>query len=138
MDESLSLWERKQNQSNLIYSTTIESEISLDSQSNREELNRKNLSFEREMEKIKLLEKSLNSTQQLTDNMVKILDSFEDRLKELETSIYPIHKVTTKLRTVHQNIVNTLSSIDSVNSQIELHDKLGKKSKIMKKTNKSI
>ncbi|XP_077980769.1 exocyst complex component 7-like isoform X2 [Glandiceps talaboti] len=66
------------------------------------------------------LKDSLNKSDQLTNNMVSILSSFENRLHKLEATIVPVHKETITLQQLQENIEKTLASFDHVISYYEV------------------
>ncbi|KAG1684837.1 Exocyst complex component 7 [Nymphon striatum] len=66
------------------------------------------------MGSLKLLEETLSRSTQLTDGMVGILTSFEDRLMKLEQTILPVYQETGNLQRRQENIEKTLSSLDHV------------------------
>jgi hypothetical protein len=52
---------------------------------------------------LKFIEDSLKKNQQLTQQMVNLMKSFETRLTSLETEILPIHKDSIRLKTAHES-----------------------------------
>ncbi|XP_070580282.1 exocyst complex component 7-like isoform X2 [Ptychodera flava] len=69
---------------------------------------------------LSLLKESLNKSDQLTNNMVSILSSFENRLHKLEATIVPVHKETISLQQLQENIEKTLGAFDHVISYYEV------------------
>ncbi|XP_019616758.1 PREDICTED: exocyst complex component 7-like isoform X2 [Branchiostoma belcheri] len=67
-----------------------------------------------ETQKLAFLKDSLNKSNQLTENMVSILESFSSRLHKLEDTIVPVHRDTKNLQKLQDNIDKTLSSLDHV------------------------
>ncbi|PIK33786.1 hypothetical protein BSL78_29403, partial [Apostichopus japonicus] len=67
-----------------------------------------------EEEELSDFRENLDKSDQLTQNMVGILTSFENRLKQLEETILPVHKETVNLQKLQQNIESALTSFDNV------------------------
>ncbi|XP_068119701.1 exocyst complex component 7 isoform X5 [Hyperolius riggenbachi] len=67
-----------------------------------------------EEEMLTFIKESLDKSDQLTNNMVSILSSFESRLMKLENSIIPVHKQTETLQRLQENVERTLSCLDHV------------------------
>ncbi|XP_068269706.1 exocyst complex component 7 isoform X3 [Nyctibius grandis] len=63
---------------------------------------------------LSFIKESLEKSDQLTNNMVSILSSFESRLMKLENSIIPVHKQTENLQRLQENVEKTLSCLDHV------------------------
>lgn len=70
--------------------------------------------LEDEKSSIQWLTESLQKSDQLTNNMLNILSSFEDRLCKLEDTILPVHKETTDLQRRQDNVDKTLTLLDEV------------------------
>ncbi|XP_063315075.1 exocyst complex component 7 isoform X2 [Pelobates fuscus] len=70
--------------------------------------------LKQEEETLNFIRESLDKSDQLTNNMVSILSSFESRLMKLENSIIPVHKQTETLQRLQENVERTLSCLDHV------------------------
>ncbi|CAH2302114.1 exocyst complex component 7 isoform X1 [Pelobates cultripes] len=70
--------------------------------------------LKQEEETLSFIRESLDKSDQLTNNMVSILSSFESRLMKLENSIIPVHKQTETLQRLQENVERTLSCLDHV------------------------
>ncbi|XP_075701959.1 exocyst complex component 7 isoform X3 [Rhinoderma darwinii] len=70
--------------------------------------------LKQEEEMLTFIKESLDKSDQLTNNMVTILSSFESRLMKLENSIIPVHKQTETLQRLQENVESTLSCLDHV------------------------
>ncbi|XP_039332058.1 exocyst complex component 7 isoform X2 [Saimiri boliviensis] len=70
--------------------------------------------LKQEEETLSFIRDSLEKSDQLTNNMVSILSSFESRLMKLENSIIPVHKQTENLQRLQENVEKTLSCLDHV------------------------
>nr|XP_006812104.1 PREDICTED: exocyst complex component 7-like [Saccoglossus kowalevskii] len=70
--------------------------------------------LQQESSNLNILKESLNKSNQLTNNMVSILTSFENRLQKLEATIIPVHRETINLQQLQENVEKTLSSFDHV------------------------
>ncbi|XP_018089419.1 exocyst complex component 7 L homeolog isoform X9 [Xenopus laevis] len=70
--------------------------------------------LKQEEETLSFIKESLEKSDQLTNNMVSILSSFESRLMKLENSIIPVHKQTETLQRLQENVDRTLSCLDHV------------------------
>ncbi|XP_066927886.1 exocyst complex component 7-like [Clytia hemisphaerica] len=70
--------------------------------------------LEDEKANIQWLQESLQKSDQLTNNMLNILSSFEERLCKLEDTILPVHKETTDLQRRQDNVDKTLVLLDDV------------------------
>ncbi|KAM8945282.1 exocyst complex component 7 isoform 5-T5 [Pelodytes ibericus] len=70
--------------------------------------------LKQEEETLTFIKESLDKSDQLTNNMVSILSSFESRLMKLENSIIPVHKQTETLQRLQENVDRTLSCLDHV------------------------
>ncbi|XP_054249925.1 exocyst complex component 7 isoform X1 [Indicator indicator] len=70
--------------------------------------------LKQEEETLSFIKESLEKSDQLTNNMVSILSSFESRLMKLENSIIPVHKQTENLQRLQENVEKTLSCLDHV------------------------
>ncbi|XP_077107903.1 exocyst complex component 7 isoform X6 [Ranitomeya variabilis] len=70
--------------------------------------------LKQEEEMLTFIKESLEKSDQLTNNMVSILSSFESRLMKLENSIIPVHKQTETLQRLQENVDSTLSCLDHV------------------------
>lgn len=60
------------------------------------------------------LRESLEKSEQLTGNMVTILDSFTTRLKKLDETILPVYNQTLRLTRLQENVEKTLQQLDRV------------------------
>lgn len=67
-----------------------------------------------ENRKLSVLKDSLSSANSLTNNMVSILDQFDERLLKLEETILPVHRKTKDLQRMRDNIDKTLAAFDHV------------------------
>lgn len=70
--------------------------------------------LEEEKASIQWLKESLQKSDNLANNMLNILTSFEDRLCKLEDTILPVHKETTDLQRRQENVDKTLILLDDV------------------------
>uniref|UniRef100_A0A8C5RBQ9 Exocyst complex component 7 n=1 Tax=Leptobrachium leishanense TaxID=445787 RepID=A0A8C5RBQ9_9ANUR len=70
--------------------------------------------LKQEEETLSFIRESLDKSDQLTNNMVSILSSFESRLMKLENSIIPVHKQTETLQRLQENVERSLSCLDHV------------------------
>ncbi|XP_069810069.1 exocyst complex component 7 isoform X5 [Dendropsophus ebraccatus] len=70
--------------------------------------------LKQEEEMLTFIKESLDKSDQLTNNMVSILSSFESRLMKLENSIIPVYKQTETLQRLQENVDRTLSCLDHV------------------------
>ncbi|KAK2185572.1 hypothetical protein NP493_228g06031 [Ridgeia piscesae] len=66
------------------------------------------------MDNVALLKESLGRSENMTQNMLGILNTFESRLSRLEETIIPIYQETGNLQRRHENIEKTLSALDHV------------------------
>ncbi|XP_040290595.1 exocyst complex component 7 isoform X4 [Bufo bufo] len=82
-----------------------------DASSRKREIEEK---LKQEEEMLTFIKESLDKSDQLTNNMVSILSSFESRLMKLENSIIPVHKQTETLQRLQENVDSTLSCLDHV------------------------
>ncbi|XP_063816629.1 exocyst complex component 7 isoform X4 [Pseudophryne corroboree] len=82
-----------------------------DSSARKREIEQK---LKQEEEMLTFIKESLDKSDQLTNNMVSILSSFESRLMKLENSIIPVHKQTETLQRLQENVESTLSCLDHV------------------------
>ncbi|XP_075033896.1 exocyst complex component 7 isoform X10 [Mixophyes fleayi] len=82
-----------------------------DSSTRKREIEQK---LKQEEEMLTFIKESLDKSDQLTNNMVSILSSFESRLMKLENSIIPVHKQTETLQRLQENVERTLSCLDHV------------------------
>ncbi|XP_066442163.1 exocyst complex component 7 isoform X3 [Eleutherodactylus coqui] len=82
-----------------------------DASSRKREIEEK---LKQEEEMLTFIKESLDKSDQLTNNMVSILSSFESRLMKLENSIIPVHKQTETLQRLQENVESTLSCLDHV------------------------
>lgn len=69
---------------------------------------------EEEKASIQWLKDSLSKSNNLANNMLNILTSFEDRLCKLEDTILPVHKETTDLQRRQDNVEKSLHLLDDV------------------------
>uniref|UniRef100_A0A8D8LKU4 Exocyst complex component 7 n=1 Tax=Cacopsylla melanoneura TaxID=428564 RepID=A0A8D8LKU4_9HEMI len=72
------------------------------------------LKHEKEAQNLALFKEKIKRSKQITENMVGILSSFENRLSKLEDSIVPIYNETGNLQRRQSNIDHTLSYLDHV------------------------
>lgn len=70
--------------------------------------------LERDQMSVTSLKTSLDRTRQLTDNIVGILDSFENRLQKLDDTIRPVHKETVHLTRLQDNVGKAMKALDHV------------------------
>ncbi|KAL0957917.1 hypothetical protein HGRIS_000098 [Hohenbuehelia grisea] len=75
--------------------------------------------MEDESAEIELLEQNLNKTQQISQRMITILNSFDTRIAKLEKSILPLYTSTQVLNKRASNIEKALQKIDEVASNQE-------------------
>ncbi|RUS26452.1 Cullin repeat-like-containing domain protein [Jimgerdemannia flammicorona] len=69
------------------------------------------------------LQTNLDKMAGLTEKMVGMLGSFDDRLVNLEASILPIHKSTQRLTHLADNIDKTLKAVDNIVTYLDLVNK---------------
>ena len=67
-----------------------------------------------EQNKLALLRESLAKADTLTNNMVTILNHFDERLHKLEDTILPVHRKTKDLQRLQDNIDKTTVAFDHV------------------------
>ncbi|KAA0025218.1 exocyst complex component EXO70A1 isoform X1 [Cucumis melo var. makuwa] len=67
-----------------------------------------------------LVRESLQKSQNVTENMVSILGSFDYRLSALETAMRPTQIRTHSIRRAHENIDKTLKAAESMLAQFDL------------------
>ncbi|XP_065898323.1 exocyst complex component 7-like [Dysidea avara] len=72
---------------------------------------------------------SLKRSDDLTKNMVGILDSFSDRLNKLEKTIQPVHHQTLSLTTLKDNVDKLLDALERVIGFHHLSDEVEEKIK---------
>lgn len=77
----------------------------------KEELQAK---IDHETYNLSILKESLAKSDLVTNNMVSILGSFEDRLLRLEETILPVYEETRNLQRRQHNIENTLGALNHV------------------------
>ena len=70
--------------------------------------------LEQEEESVKWLLERTQQSEELTNGMVSILTSFEDRLSKLEATILPVYLETENLQRRQENIDRTLEAMDHV------------------------
>ena len=70
--------------------------------------------LEQEEESVKWLLERTQQSEELTNGMVSILTSFEDRLSKLEATILPVYLETENLQRRQENIDKTLEAMDHV------------------------
>lgn len=70
--------------------------------------------LQREMENLAVLQDSIQRSDLMTQNMLTILNSFENRLSKLEETINPIYQETGNLQRRHENIERTLAALNHV------------------------
>lgn len=63
---------------------------------------------------IATLNDSLQSSDQIVSKMTSVLDSFDDRLTSLETSILPIHHATQRLTRLYDNVSSCVLQLNTV------------------------
>lgn len=66
------------------------------------------------------MRESLGKSRQITDTMITILSSFDNRLSTLETAMRPTQVKTHAFRKAHDNIDSTLKEAESVLQQFEV------------------
>ncbi|XP_031742899.1 exocyst complex component EXO70A1 [Cucumis sativus] len=71
-------------------------------------------------ERAALVRESLQKSQNVTENMVSILGSFDYRLSALETAMRPTQIRTHSIRRAHENIDKTLKAAESMLAQFDL------------------
>ena len=62
----------------------------------------------------KMINDSLVEADKLTNNMVSILNQFDERLHKLENTVLPLHRKTKDLQRLQDNIEQTVKSLDHV------------------------
>lgn len=70
--------------------------------------------LQREMENLTILQDCIQRSDLMTQSMLTILNSFENRLSKLEETINPIYQETGNLQRRHENIEKTLSALNHV------------------------
>lgn len=68
----------------------------------------------REKNNLSMLKDAMNKSNTNTQNMLTILNSFENRLKKLESTVEPVYNETEMLRRRQENIEKTLFTLDNV------------------------
>ncbi|XP_028406524.1 exocyst complex component 7-like [Dendronephthya gigantea] len=68
----------------------------------------------KEQANLSFLKESLTKSEQLTQNMLGILSSFDSRLSKLEGNILPVHRETVDLQRRQKNIDKVLRGLDNV------------------------
>lgn len=68
----------------------------------------------KEQANLSFLKESLTKSEQLTQNMLGILSSFDSRLSKLEDNILPVHRETVDLQRRQKNIDKVLRGLDNV------------------------
>ncbi|KAI9216767.1 Cullin repeat-like-containing domain protein [Blastocladiella britannica] len=71
---------------------------------------------------IEVLEDTLAKSTMLSDQMVDMLHSFDDRLRGFEQSILPIHRLTQRLNRYYENLDRTLVAANRVIQYYDLAD----------------
>ncbi|TPX33934.1 hypothetical protein SeMB42_g07417 [Synchytrium endobioticum] len=84
---------------------------SADGQDRRRALERK---AEQDLESLQLLQSILLKSNTLTDRVVGMLDSFDERLVKLEGSVLPIHRSTQKLTRVYDNLDRSSGVVNKI------------------------
>ncbi|KAI9197159.1 Cullin repeat-like-containing domain protein [Polychytrium aggregatum] len=74
----------------------------------------------KDIQEVELLEQSLTRTNNVSERMEDMLASFDVRLAKLEKSILPIHKSTSKLTKLYDNINTSLQGIQKIISHFDL------------------
>ncbi|XP_065208876.1 exocyst complex component 7 [Planococcus citri] len=72
------------------------------------------LILEKEDENLTLFKERFEQSQQITSNMINILEMFENRLSKLEETILPLYSETENLQSCQKNIEKTISALDHV------------------------
>jgi hypothetical protein len=70
--------------------------------------------------KLQDVAKALERSRALTSRIVEVLEAFDDRIGRVEADIMPIHKVTTRLRTMYNNTGASVVAMDHVLSYFHL------------------
>ncbi|KAF0973245.1 hypothetical protein FDP41_008452 [Naegleria fowleri] len=70
-------------------------------------------SFSHFEKNLKILEESLNKSEQIKDQIVNILDRFESRFSKLEQEMTTMNERIDVLKVAHDNIDKTIKSVDS-------------------------
>ncbi|KAF6203241.1 hypothetical protein GE061_003659 [Apolygus lucorum] len=70
--------------------------------------------LQKELDKLRIIRENVSKSNQITQGMVSILSSFENRLARLEETILPVYNETENLQRRQQNIEKALSSLDNV------------------------
>ncbi len=81
--------------------------------------------FRKEQEKINIVQENMDRCQNLTREMLNILDSFEATITELNKTMLPIHKETTQLTNAQKNIEMTLQEVASVQENYNVANEPG-------------
>lgn len=75
---------------------------------------RKDARVRQELLKIQMVTDSLRQCQLLSDKMISILQSFEDKLDRLGETMHPIHRSTHSLTTKQKNLRDTIRVVDDI------------------------
>ncbi|XP_064623116.1 exocyst complex component 7-like isoform X2 [Lineus longissimus] len=70
--------------------------------------------LDRETTNLALLKESLDKSDNMTKNMLSILDTFNNRLRKLEATITPVYQETGNLQRRQENIDKSLCKLDNV------------------------
>eukprot|EP00466_Bigelowiella_natans_P020967 jgi/Bigna1/132387/aug1.17_g7095 len=76
--------------------------------------------MDEELRKIDILKKNMADCQEITDHILGILASFENRLGVLSNKIEPIYKSTQKMVIKRKNIESTIGAVDQLIENAEL------------------
>ncbi|KAI8999261.1 Cullin repeat-like-containing domain protein [Gaertneriomyces semiglobifer] len=74
-------------------------------------------------EELLVLQESLQKTNHATESISNMLDGFDLRLGALQSSILPIHKLTSKLTKLHERIQQSLNEVQSIVDYYEIGTK---------------
>lgn len=79
---------------------------------------------EEDERKLDEVTKLLERCNTFTTKIVGVLESFEERIAEVEAGILPVHRVTSRLRTTYGNVSASIVAVDHVLSYFQLEAKL--------------
>ena len=86
------------------------------------------LKIQRELDTINQIRKCMNETNDQTNRMTHMLNTFETRLSTLHDIIMPVYDATTILRIKQENLHRTIDQLDSI---IEYYNSVKNLSKVI-------
>ncbi|KAL3877047.1 hypothetical protein ACJMK2_034802 [Sinanodonta woodiana] len=81
--------------------------------------------LEREMTNLSLLKETLSRSNTNTQNMLGILNSFESRLKKMESTIVPVYNETENLRCRQENLEKVMITLENVLGYYHVSQEIG-------------